>query len=103
MSSIPTNFQFIVLVIASITLYVIHWVSLWNGTRSSPSSVEADSALRAEHGHTSPKETPASVTRDAGQTGLNPSIRTCHRAARGTALTEPWSLDSDSKKSMDSM
>ena len=82
MSSRPTMSHFNVWTIASITLYVIHCVNLWNGTISSPSATA--SALRAEHGQASPSGTPARTTRAAGHTGFNPSMRTCQRAEKGT-------------------
>ena len=73
----------------STRMYVNHMVNLWNGTSSSPSILVSDT-LREGQGQTSPREM-APRARHDGQIELSPSIRACHRAARGTTLVVPSS------------
>lgn len=100
MSSIPSNFQPNIFSIGSSRLYVVQPVSLWNGTKSSPSSNPSlgNEFLSEVHGHTSPSETPASDRRD-GQITESPVIRRCQRAAIGTTVFPSNTFDSFSKKS----
>ena len=105
MSSRPSNFHPNTFSIGSMRLYVVHPVSLWNGTSSFPElglvlSASACS-LSASHGQTSPRGTPPRVVRSWGQMGARPETRTCQRAARGTRRVGPSAMDSDSRKSVD--
>lgn len=101
MSSIPSTSHPRTFSIGSIKEYVIHCVSLWNGTRSSPlaaaerllffspgenlrfsgTALGLDEGLsaRASQGHTSPSATPLSDEREAGQIVASPSMRTPKR------------------------
>lgn len=81
----------------SIRLYVIHPVSLWNGTKSSPSALDDD--FKAPHGQTSPRETPPSVVRVAGQIGESPSIRAAQRGLILTRTAGPSLIDVVARKS----
>ena len=100
MSSIPSNFQPNIFSMGSIKLYVVQPVSLWNGTKSSPSSnLSFGSEFLSEvHGHTSPSDIPTSDKRD-GQMTESPVIRACHRATIGTTVFPSNTLDSFSRKS----
>jgi len=102
MSSIPSNLQPNIFSIGSSRLYVVQPVSLWNGTKSSPSSNASlgNEFLSEVHGQTSPSEVPASVKRD-GQMVESPVIRPCQRAAIGTTVFPSNVFDSFSKKSDD--
>jgi hypothetical protein len=80
-------------------LYVVQPVSLWNGTKSSPSDASLGNELLSEvHGQTSPSEIPASDKRD-GQITESPMIRACQRAAIGTTVFPSNTFDSFSRKS----
>ena len=81
----------------SIRLYVIHSVSLWNGTKSSPFVVDDD--FKASHGQTSPREIPPSVVRVAGQIGESPSIRAAQRGFILTRSVGPSLIDVFARKS----
>ena len=100
MSSIPSNFQPNMFSIGSSRLYVVQPVSLWNGTKSSPSwNVPVGNELFSEaQGQTSPSEIPASVKRD-GQITESPVISACQRAAIGTTVFPSNTFDSFSRKS----
>lgn len=104
MSSRPSNLHPNVFSIGSTRLYVVHPVSLWKGTSSSPvpSSCVAACAcsFSASHGQTSPRGTPPRVVRSWGQIGARPVMRRCQRAARGTRRVAPSAMDSDSRKSV---
>jgi hypothetical protein len=101
-SSIPSNFQPNIFSIGSSRLYVVQPVSLWNGTKSFPSSeLSSGSEFLSEvHGQTSPSETPASDKRD-GQITESPVMRACQRAATGTTVFPSSTFDSFSRKSDD--
>lgn len=106
MSSRPSNFHPNTFSIGSMRLYVVHPVSLWNGTSSSPGLrlklvlSAGVSAFSASHGQTSPRGTPPRVVRSWGQIGPRPETRTCQRDARGTRRVGPSAMDSDSRKSV---
>jgi hypothetical protein len=96
MSSIPSNFQPNTFSIGSSRLYVVQPVSLWNGTKSSPSlNVSFGNEFLSEvHGQTSPSDIPASDKRD-GQMTESPVIRACQRAGL-EQLSSPQKLSTDS-------
>ena len=73
-------------------------VSLWNGTRSSPSVVFLLTVLSTVQGHTSPSVTPPNERRE-GQMGFSPSKSAVQSAAIGTVLLPSSSWDSVSRKS----
>jgi len=108
MSSRPSNFHPNIFSIGSMRLYVVHPVSLWNGTSSSPglrlsAAAAGEGACAfssASHGQTSPRGTPPNEVRSCGQIGARPETRTCQRAARGTRRLGPSAMDSDSRKSV---
>lgn len=81
----------------STRLYVIHPVSLWNGTSSSPSATAV--GFSASQGHTSPSEIPPSVVRVLGQMGARPSMSADHSENIWTFRVDPSGFDSDSRKS----
>ena len=96
-SSRPSNLHPNIFSIGSTRLYVVHPVSLWKGTSSSPVPSACACAFSASHGQTSPRGTPLRVVRSWGQIGVRPVIRTCQRAARGTQRVAPSAMDSDSR------
>lgn len=96
-SSIPLNLHLRIFSMGSIRLYVIHPVSLWNGTKSSPSA--CPSVVSTEHGHTSPSCT-SPIECLAGHIGAKPSSKTPHSDEIWTHRDEPSNFDSDSRKSV---
>lgn len=97
MNSIPSTFHPRILCMGSTRLYVIHPVSLWNGTSSSPSAIAV--GFRASQGHTSPSETPPNDVRVFGQMGARPSMSADHSENMCTFRVDPSGFDSDSRKS----
>ena len=73
-------------------------VSLWKGTRSSPSKKSGLEVFKIGHGHTSPSGIPPNERRE-GQIVFNPSSKADQRVVIGTFLASPSRLDSLSRKS----
>ena len=95
-SSTPSNFHPRITSMGSMRLYVSHPVSLWNGTKSSPSTWPG--CFSAVHGQTSPRGTPPKLSL-AGQIAVSPSINADHNENMWTCRVNDWSLDSFSRKS----
>lgn len=119
MSAIPSTLQPNTSSIGSTKEYVIHWVSLWNGTKSSPKAapllafVEGlnltfsgtfdcgfASTASAWQGHTSPRATPFNDVLSVGQMADRPSMRTPNKADTGIHVLPSASRDCVFRKSM---